>query len=92
MIEDHAPGFRDSVLARHVLSPEDLETLNPNLVRGDVGAGSVQLHQSYVFRPLPGWSRHRTPIRRLYLGGAATHPGPGIAGMSGGIVADLLTR
>lgn len=92
MIENHAPGFRDSVLARHVVSPEDLETLNPNLVRGDVGAGSVQLHQSYVFRPLPGWSRYTTPIRRLYLDGAATHPGPGIAGMSGGIVAGLLVR
>ncbi len=92
VLEDYAPGFKETILARNIFSPEDLEELNPNLVHGDVGSGSVEFDQSYVFRPMPGWSRYLTPIRRLFLCGAATHPGPGITGMSGGIVGRMLAK
>lgn len=92
LLEGYAPGFRASVLGRCVLSPDDLERLNPNLVRGDVAAGSMLLDQSYLFRPFPGWSRGQTPIRRLYLTGAATHPGLGISTNPGYITARLLLR
>jgi phytoene dehydrogenase-like protein len=51
-VERFAPGFRDRILARHVLGPAELEARNPNLVGGDVGGGSYRLHQ-VVFRPLP---------------------------------------
>ena len=51
-IETFAPGFRDLILARHVLSPADLEARDANLVHGDVGAGSYMLDQ-IVFRPVP---------------------------------------
>ncbi|MDI6823301.1 MAG: NAD(P)/FAD-dependent oxidoreductase [Bacillota bacterium] len=90
IIESFTPGLKQLILARHVFSPEDLERANPNLIRGDIGCGSVEFDQSYVFRPLPGWSRYATPIRRLYLTGAATHPGPGIHGMSGYALARTL--
>lgn len=90
IIEDYAPGFRARILARHVQSPEDLEAANPNLVGGDVACGSVDIDQSYAFRPIPGWSRHATPIGRLYLNSAAAHPGPGVHGMSGYVLARML--
>ena len=73
-IERFAPGFRDLILARHVQSPADLERRNPNLIGGDVGAGSYALDQA-IFRPLPSLTPYRTPIRGLFLGSAATFPG-----------------
>ncbi|MDI6823132.1 MAG: NAD(P)/FAD-dependent oxidoreductase [Bacillota bacterium] len=90
ILTHYCPNLKQELLARHVLSPPDLERLNPNLVLGDAGAGSFHLDQAFVFRPFPGWSRYRTPIRRLYLTGAATHPGPGVMGNSGFAVARLL--
>jgi phytoene dehydrogenase-like protein len=39
-IERFAPGFRERILARHVLGPADLQRRNANLVGGDVGGGS----------------------------------------------------
>ncbi|MDQ7793334.1 MAG: NAD(P)/FAD-dependent oxidoreductase [bacterium] len=90
LLETYAPGFRQCILARNVLSPADLERLNPNFVRGDAGAGSHLLDQFYLFRPLPGWSRFRTPFRRLYMTGASTHPGIGVSCASGHAVARML--
>ena len=49
-VERFAPGFRDRILARHVLAPADLERRDANLVGGDVGGGSYALDQ-VVFRP-----------------------------------------
>lgn len=91
-IERFAPGFKDSILGQHVMSPVDMERENPNLVQGDIGSGSTHLDQSYVFRPFPGWSNYRTPFRRLWLTGASTHPGVGVSTNPGYIVANLLLR
>jgi phytoene dehydrogenase-like protein len=81
-VERFAPGFRDRILARHVLSPADLERRDANLVAGDVGAGSYALDQ-VVFRPLPSVSPYRTPVRGLYLGSAAAFPGGAVHGVPG---------
>jgi phytoene dehydrogenase-like protein len=81
-IERFAPGFRDLILARHVQSPAELQRRNPNLVRGDVGAGSYALDQA-IFRPLPSLTPYRTPVRGLFLGSAATFPGGAAHGVSG---------
>jgi phytoene dehydrogenase-like protein len=81
-IEHYAPGFRQRILARHVLTPPEMEQRNANLVGGDVGAGSNALDQ-LLFRPLPSLSPYRTPVRGLYLGSAATFPGPAVHGMGG---------
>jgi phytoene dehydrogenase-like protein len=81
-IERFAPGFRDLILARHVLGPADLRARNDNLVDGDVGGGSYALDQ-LIFRPLPALIPYRTPVRGLYLGSAATYPGGGVHGVCG---------
>jgi phytoene dehydrogenase-like protein len=86
IIEEHAPGTRAKILGRHVISPADLEAANPNLVGGDHLGGSLHPAQNFLFRPMPGWSRHRTPIDGLYMVGSATWPGAGVAAGSGWLV------
>ena len=81
-VERFAPGFRDLILARHVQSPADLERRDANLVAGDVGGGSYDLDQ-VVFRPVPGLSPYRTPLRGLYLGSASAFPGGAVHGVPG---------
>ncbi len=82
-IERLAPGFGTRILARHVMTPPDLESRDANLVGGDVGGGTSQLHQQLVFRPVPGLGRAETPIRGLYLASASAHPGGGVHGACG---------
>jgi phytoene dehydrogenase-like protein len=82
-VEDHAPGFRDTVVARHAAGPAELEAANANLVGGDLAAGSVNLHQQLLWRPVPGLARHETPVAGLFLASASTHPGPGVHGACG---------
>ena len=91
LVEDLAPGLRDRILARHVISPLDLERDNPNLVGGDHIGGSHHFAQHFLFRPVPGWSRYRTPVDGLYLVGAATWPGGGVGAGSGQLLGQLLT-
>jgi phytoene dehydrogenase-like protein len=81
-VERYAPGFRDRILARHVLGPGDLQRRDPNLVGGDVGGGSYKLRQ-VIFRPVPSLSPYRTPLGGLYLGSAATFPGGAVHGVPG---------
>jgi len=92
ILERYAPGLRDRVLARAVLSPLDIERGNPNLVGGDHLGGSMHPAQHFFLRPVPGWSRYRTPIDRLYMCGAATWPGAGVGAGSGYLLARTLTR
>jgi phytoene dehydrogenase-like protein len=82
-IEALAPGFRDLVLARHVLSPSGIEREEPSLVGGAINGGTAQLHQQLFFRPLPGTGRPETPVARLYLASSSAHPGGGVHGAAG---------
>jgi phytoene dehydrogenase-like protein len=91
-IEEYAPGLRASVLARHVLSPLDLERANPNLVGGDQLGGSMHPAQNFFLRPFAGWSRYRTPLENLYVCGAGTWPGAGVSAGSGHLLGKMLTR
>lgn len=79
-VERFAPGFRDRILARHVLAPADLMRANPNLIGGDISGGSLTLTQ-FVTRPT--WRGCRTPLDDLYLCSASTPPGAGMHGMCG---------
>jgi phytoene dehydrogenase-like protein len=90
LIERYAPGFKGRVLGRAVLSPRDLEADNPNLVGGDSLSGSHHLDQNFLFRPVFGWSRYKTPIDRLYCIGASTWPGGGVGAGSGFMLAKML--
>lgn len=91
-IEHYAPGLRSRILSMAVLSPADLERDNPNLVGGDSVSGSHYLDQFYLFRPIPGWSRYRTPIRGLWMIGASTWPGGGLNATSGYLAARDIVR
>ena len=82
VIEEFAPGFTASVLARDVLSPFDLERIF-SLTGGNIFHGAMRLDQLFWLRPAPGWSRYLTPIENLYLCGAGAHPGGGVLGAPG---------
>jgi phytoene dehydrogenase-like protein len=90
-IERFAPGFRDRILARHVLGPAALQARDANLVGGDVGGGSYKLRQ-VVFRPLPLPSPYTTPLKGLFLGSAATFPGGAVHGVPGDAAARAALR
>jgi phytoene dehydrogenase-like protein len=81
-IERFAPGFRDTVLARHVMPPRALHAHNPNVIGGDIGGGSNTLAQ-FVFRPVLQWNPYVTSNARLFLCSSSTPPGGGVHGMSG---------
>lgn len=82
-VERRAPGFRDLVRARHVMTPPRMEERNPNLVGGALNGGTAQLHQQLLLRPLPSLGRPETPVAGLYLGSASAHPGGGVHGGPG---------
>ncbi|MCH5676631.1 phytoene desaturase family protein [Streptomyces gilvus] len=86
----HAPDLADKVLAWDVVTPDDLASYNPNAVAGDPYGGSAELDQNLLWRPLPGAARHATPVPGLWQIGASTHPGPGLGGGSGHMVAQQL--
>jgi phytoene dehydrogenase-like protein len=78
----YAPNLRRSVLHRHVLTPVDFEEIY-GLTGGNVFHGDMAMDQLFAMRPLYGWARYRTPIRRLYLCGSGAHPGGGVMGSAG---------
>jgi phytoene dehydrogenase-like protein len=81
-IDRVAPNFGKSILHREILSPLDLER-RFGLTGGNIFQGAMGLHQLFSLRPVPGWSDYRTPLRGLYLCGAAAHPGGGVMGAAG---------
>ncbi len=87
-IERFAPGFRDRVLARHVMGPAALEAHNANYVGGDIGGGAADLRQ-FVARPVLSRTPWRTPVPGLYLCSSCTPPGGGVHGMGGWQAAGL---
>lgn len=82
-IEGLAPGFGTRVLARRVVSPDQLYAMDSNLVGGDLGGGSNAWHRQLLFRPLFPYFRYRMPINGLYLCSSYAHPGAGVHGMCG---------
>ncbi len=81
-ISAYAPDIRETILARQVLTPVDLEETY-GLTGGHIFHGEHALDQLFAFRPLLGWGQYRTPIKHLYLCGSGTHPGGGLTGASG---------
>jgi len=82
VLESYAPGIRRAIIARQWRTPLDMER-EYGLTRGDVFHGAILPYQMFSFRPVPGWSSYRTPIRGLYLCGAGAHPGGGVIGAAG---------
>jgi phytoene dehydrogenase-like protein len=78
----YASNFGELVVHRQVLTPFDLEQTFA-LSGGHMFHGEHSLDQLFSFRPFLGWAQYRTPIQRLYLCGAGTHPGGGLTGAPG---------
>lgn len=78
----YAPNFKDSVIARQVLSPLDLER-RFGMVDGDIFHGQLNLNQLFSARPLLGHADYRMPLAGLYLCGSGAHPGGGVTGLPG---------
>jgi phytoene dehydrogenase-like protein len=87
-VERFAPGFRDRVLARHVMGPAALEAHNANEVGGDINGGSGDWRQ-FVSRPVLARNPWRTPLPGVWLCSASTPPGGGVHGMGGWQAAGL---
>jgi phytoene dehydrogenase-like protein len=80
------PGFAESVLHQAVIAPSDIEA-RFGLTDGALTHGELTLDQILFMRPVSGLSRYSTPIDGLYLGGAGSHPGPGVVGGAGFLAA-----
>ena len=87
---EEIPNLRSLIKAQINLGPADLERINVNLVGGDPYAGDCRIDQYAAWRPLSSATGHRTPVRSLWHIGASTHPGPGLGGGSGFLVASRL--
>lgn len=84
------PNLKHTILARSVLSPADLENLNINLVGGDPYSGHCGVQQFFMWRPFKANKNHDTGVARLFHIGASSHPGPGLGGNSGYLVANQI--
>jgi phytoene dehydrogenase-like protein len=90
-IAEYAPNVPKAIIARHVLTPFDLERTY-GLTEGNIFHGDLRLEQLFFMRPVSGWSQYRTPIDGLYLCGAGTHPGGGVTGAPGHNAAHQVLR
>jgi len=90
-IERAAPGFRDRVLARHVMNTADFQAYNANYIGGDINGGVPDLRQLFT-RPVARVDPYATPNPRLFLCSAATPPGGGVHGMCGAFAARSALR
>ena len=81
-IAEYAPNVPNSIIARQVLTPLDLERTY-GLTEGNIFHGDLSLEQLFFMRPVSGWAQYRTPVSGLYLCGAGAHPGGGVTGAPG---------
>jgi len=81
-IERFAPGFKDLILAKHTMSPAQMEEYNPNYIGGDINGGVLDIGQLFT-RPALRWSPYKTSAKGIYLCSASTPPGGGVHGMCG---------
>jgi len=71
----------ENILGEYVDTPISIERANACLIGGSTTGGERTLSQSGYFRPMPGYSQYRGPLKNLYLTGASCHPGGGISAM-----------
>ena len=85
-LSEYAPNLKNLILHRQVVTPWDLEQ-EFGLTEGNIFQGELTLDQLFFLRPVAGWAQYRTPIKNLYMCGAATHPGGGVMAASGRLAA-----
>lgn len=86
IIEDQvgrfAPGFKDTILARHTMNTAQMEEYNPNYIGGDINGGVIDIGQLFT-RPVLRWSPYKTSAKGIYICSSSTPPGGGVHGMCG---------
>lgn len=92
VIEAHAPGFGAALVGRKIQRPSDFDGADANLTNGARIGGTMQLHQQLIFRPMPGLGGPDTPVRGLFLGSSAIHPGGAVHGACGAAAARAALR
>jgi phytoene dehydrogenase-like protein len=81
-MDDVAPGFRDSVIARQIIGPKQMQE-GWDLIGGNIFHGELTVDQLFHMRPAVGFADYRTPIKGLYQASSATHAGGGVTGLPG---------
>ena len=76
------PGFRERILARHVMNTAQLEAYNANYIGGDINGGAIDIRQLFT-RPALRRSPYRTSAKGIYICSSSTPPGGGVHGMCG---------
>lgn len=90
-LAEYAPGLKESILYRQVLTPWDLEQ-EFGLTEGNIFHGELSPEQLLFQRPAAGWANYRTPVDRLWMCASGTHPGGGVMGAPGMLAAQALLR
>ena len=91
IVEQYAPGFKDSIIDKQILSPVDIEE-KFGLTGGNIFQGTMPVHNLYMFRPIPGYADYKTPIKNLFMCGSAAHPGGGVMGAPGWNAARVMLK
>jgi phytoene dehydrogenase-like protein len=81
-VERFAPGFKKTILARHVMNTVQMEAYNSNYIGGDINGGVMDITQLYT-RPALRFSPYRTSAKGVYICSSSTPPGGGVHGMCG---------
>jgi len=81
-VERYAPGFRDRIIGRHVMTTSQMEAYNPNYIGGDINGGIIDVRQLFT-RPALRLSPYKTSARGIYICSSSTPPGGGVHGMCG---------
>jgi phytoene dehydrogenase-like protein len=82
LIEKYSPGIREQILHSELLTPADIER-EFRITGGHWHHGELALDQFMMLRPVPRCAQYATPVNGLYLCGAGSHPGGGVAGCAG---------
>ena len=90
-VERFAPGFRDLILDRSVMTAAAMERYNANYVGGDINGGAQDLRQLFT-RPVARLVPYSTPVRGLYICSSSTPPGGGVHGLCGYFAARAALR
>ena len=81
-IERFAPGFKQTILAKHTMNTAQVQEYNPNYIGGDINGGVIDIGQLFT-RPALRWSPYKTSEKGIYICSASTPPGGGVHGMCG---------
>lgn len=86
VLTQYAPNFRDAIIHWTVQTPKDIE------IREGMTDGNVHHIDTTSEQIFSGRMPYRSPIERLYLCGAGTHPGGEVTGAPGHNAAKVILK